>query len=199
MSAPHSSRTAQIRCRERIVDEQRQSVLVRDRCDSLDIEHVSARVPDRLAEESLGGSANRRLPGAKIVRIDPRQLHIHLAQHVLELIYRAAVQRRRRDDMVTRCEEREERRRLCRQSAGERYRAAATLETRDTLFEHRERRVHDPRVGVAVLLEIEVGGSGVRVLEDVARGLKNRHRARTGIRIRSLTGVKLAGLEPEVA
>ena len=88
--------------------------------------------------------------------------------------------------MVARCEEREERRRLCRQSTGERYRAAATLETRDTLFEHRERRVHDPGVGVAVLLEIEVRGRRLRILEDVARGLKNGHRARTGIRIRTL-------------
>src|SRR5690242_9386836 len=101
--------------------------------------------------------------------------------------------------MVAGGEQREQRRRLGRQAAGERYPAAAALEARDALFEGRERRVHDARVGVAVLLKVEVRRGCGWVLEDVARGLKNRHRARAGIRIRPLTGVHLTGLEAELA
>src|SRR4029077_6950785 len=96
---------------------------------------------------------------------------------------------------VARGEQREERRRLGGKTARERYCTATTLEARHTLLEHREGGVHDPRVGVAVLLQIEVGGSRGRVLEHVARGLENRHCTRTGIRIRPLAGVNLARLE----
>ena len=94
MSAPHSMGTAQVRGREGVVDEQRQSVLVRDGRDRLDVEHVAAGVADRLREKRLGVVADRGLPCAQVVGIDPRQLDTQLAQHVLELVDRAAVQGR---------------------------------------------------------------------------------------------------------
>ena len=95
-------RAAEIRRRERVVDDQRQLVLVRDRRDGLDVEHVAGRVADRLAVERLRVLADRRPPRVRIVGIDPRQLDVHLAQQVLELVDRAAVERRRRDDVVAR-------------------------------------------------------------------------------------------------
>ena len=162
-----------------------------------DVEHIAAGVADRLAEKRLGVVANRALPCAQVVGIDPGQLHIQLAQHVLELVDRAAVQGRGRHDVVARGEQREQRRGLRGQAAGEGDRAAAALEARDALLEHGHRRVHDPRVGIAVLLEVEVCGRRRRILEHVARGLKNRHRTRAGIGVRTLTGVDLAGLEAE--
>ena len=90
-------------------------------------EHVALRVADRLAVERLGVLAHRGLPGIGVVRIDPRQLHVHLAQQVLELVHRPPVQRGRRDNVVAGREQREQGCRLCRDPAGERDRAAAAL------------------------------------------------------------------------
>ena len=70
-------------------------MLVCDGGDRLDVEHVPAGIADRLAEKRLGVLANRGLPGAEVIGVDPGELHTHLAQHVLELIHRAAVERRR--------------------------------------------------------------------------------------------------------
>ena len=44
-------RLHQLRRGERRVDQQRQAVLVRDRGDARDVEHVEARVAERLAEQ----------------------------------------------------------------------------------------------------------------------------------------------------
>src|SRR5580704_2482036 len=101
--------------------------------------------------------------------------------------------------MVAWCEERKERRSLCGQPACECYRAAPTLKARDALLEHSHRRVYDSRVGVAVLLEVEVGGCGLWVFEDVACGLENRYRPRTSVRVRALTSMNLTSFEAETA
>src|ERR1700747_1763112 len=104
----------------------------------LDVEDVAARIADRLAEERFGVGTDRGLPGAEVIGIDPGELDAQLAQHVLELVHRAAVQRRRGDHVVAGGEQREERRRLRSETARERYRATTALEARDTLLEHRE-------------------------------------------------------------
>ena len=192
-------RPAEVRRRERVVDEQRHAVLVRDARNRLDVEHVAARVADRLAEESFRVVAHRAAPGSEIVGIHPRDLHAHLAQHVLQLIDGAAVERGRRDDVIARREQREQRRGLRREPARERDGAAAALEARDALLEHRDRRIHDPRVRVAVLLQVEIRGRGFRILEHVARRLVDRHGACARIRVRALPRVHLARVEAEVA
>ena len=192
-------RPAQVRRRERVVDEQRRAVLVRETRERLDVEHVAARVADRLAEKRLRVRPDRRFPRVEVVRIDPRELHRHLVQQVLELIHRAAVERRRRHDVIAGRQHREERAGLRRDAARERHRSAAALEARHPLLERGHGRIHDPRIGVAVFLEIEVRGRGLRVLEHVARGLVNRHRARAGARIGALARVDLAGGETELS
>ena len=93
--------------------------------------------------------------------------------------------------------QREQRRGLRGDAAGERDCPGTALEARDALLEGRDGRVHDPGVGVAVLLEVEVGGRGLRVLEHVAGRLEDRHRSRAGVRVGTLPGVELARLEPE--
>src|SRR5262249_27619335 len=84
-------------------------------------------------------------------------------------------------------------------TARKRDRANAALERRDPLFERSGRRVHDPRVRVAVLLQVEVGGRRLGVLEDVAGGLEDRLRAGAGVRIRALPGVHLPRVEAPLA
>src|SRR5215469_12866929 len=99
--------------------------------------------------------------------------------------------------MIAGHQQREERGRLRREATGEGYRTAAALEACHALFENGECGIHDPRVGVAVLLKIEVRRRRCWIFEHVARGLKNRHRASASIRLRTLAGVNLAGFEPE--
>ena len=55
-------RLHQVRRRERRIDEQRQAVLVRERRDARDVEHVEARIAERLAEQEprLGRIAARQ-------------------------------------------------------------------------------------------------------------------------------------------
>ena len=101
--------------------------------------------------------------------------------------------------MVARLEQREQRRGLRGDAARESDRAAAAFEVRHALLEHGHRRVHDPRVGVPVLLQVEVRGGRLRILEHVARGLVDRDGARAGVRVGALAGVHLTRLESEVA
>jgi len=118
---------------------------------------------------------------------------------MLELIDRAAVKGRRGHDVIAWLEHREERRRLRGDAARKRDGAASPFEVGDALFEDRHRRVHDARIGVAVFLQIEVRRRRLGILEHVTGGLKNRYGARTGVRIRTLSGVHLSRLKSELA
>ena len=82
MSAPHSIGRHRYGRREGVVDDQRQVVLVRDRRDRLDVEHVAARIADRLAEERLRVRLDGRAPGVQVIGVDPGQLDAHLAQQM---------------------------------------------------------------------------------------------------------------------
>ena len=74
---------------------------VGDAGDALDVEDVVLRVGDRLAEEALGVVADGRPPLLEVVGVvDERDLDAHLRQRVVEQVVRAAVQRRRRHDVV---------------------------------------------------------------------------------------------------
>ena len=191
------NRSTQIRCRKGVVDEQRQSALVRDAGDGLDVEHIAAGIADRFAEECLGIAPNRGFPRAEIVRVHPCQLDRKLAQDVLELVDRPAVQRRGGHDVVPGFEQREQRGGLRGQATGKRDGAAAVLQAGGTLFECGHRRIHDPGVGIAVLLQVKVCGRRLRVLEYVARRLENRHSPCASIGIRALASMQLTGLEAE--
>ena len=160
---------------------------------------LPAGLPIVSPKNALVFGADRLAPRVGIVGIDPRQLHAHLAQQVLELVHRPAVQRRGRDDVVARLEQREQRGRLRGDPAGERHRAGPALEVRHPLLEDGDRRVHDARVGVPVLLQVEVGRGRFGVLEHVAGRLEDRHRASSGVRVGPLPGVELARLESERA
>jgi hypothetical protein len=69
------------------------------------------------------------------------------------------------------------------------------LERRQPLLEHRRRRVGDARVDVAGTLEVEQPGGMIGVVEQIRRGLVDRHRARARYRIGMLPGMQAQGLE----
>ena len=137
-------RPAEVGGGEGVVDDQRQLMLAGYRSDRLDVQHVPAGVADRLTEECLGVGTDRLAPRLGIVGVDPGQLDGHLAQHVLELIHGSAIEGGRGDDVITRLEQREQRRGLSGDAAGEGHRAGPALEAGDALLKHRDGRVHDP-------------------------------------------------------
>ena len=163
-------------------------MIVRDGRNRCDVEHVPAWVADRLAVERFGVLAHGCFPRVGIIGIDPRQIDRHLPQQVLELVDRASVEGRRRHDVVARLKQREERGGLRRNAAGKRDCTAATFEIGDALLEDGDRRVHDPRIRVPIFLEVEISRRRFRIFEDITRRLVDRHRASTGVRVRTLSG-----------
>ena len=192
-------RPAQVRRRERVVDDERRSDLVRDRRGELDVEHVAARVRDRLGEERLRLGRDGAAPAVGVVHVDPVERDLELPREVVELRGRAAVERLRHRDPVARLEHRKEERSLGGEAARERDGAGSAFEVREALLERGHGRIHDPAVDVAVLLQIEVRRRRLGVLEHEPRGLVDRRRARAGVRIGTLPGVHRTGVEPEVA
>src|SRR3954465_7321339 len=83
-------------------------------------------------------------------------------------------------------------------AAGGADRTDAALERGDALLQHGDGRVADARIDEARLLEIEQRGGMVAVLEDEARRLVNRHRARAGGGVGALAGMKGEGGEIEI-
>ena len=71
----------------------------------------------------------------------------------------------------------------------------AALERRDALLEDVGRRVRDAGVDVTELCEAEEAGAVLGVIEDVGRGLVDRHGAGVGRRVGLLSGVKLEGFK----
>ena len=86
-------RAAEIGRGEGVVDDQRKPMIVGQGRQRRDIQDVSAGIADGLPVKGLGVLADRRLPGIRIVGIDPGQADGHLAQHVLELVHGPAVER----------------------------------------------------------------------------------------------------------
>ena len=192
-------RPAEVRRRERVVDDERRADLVRDRRGELDVEHVAAGVRDRLGEQRLRVRGDGAAPAVGVVHVHPVQGDLELAGEVVELRGRAAVERLRDRDPVARLEQHEEEPGLRGEAARESDGTGAALEVRKALLERGHGRIHDPAVDVAVLLQVEVGRRRFRVLEHEPGGLVDRRRARAGVRIRPLPGVHGARVEAEVA
>ena len=176
-------RPHQVGRRERRVDEQRQPVLVRERRDARDVEHVEPGIAERLAEQQPRLRPDRRAPGVEVARIDERRLDAEARQRVVEQVVRAAVQRARRDDVRARAH------------AASRSRGAAPpvrsrsrsrrrrLRARRCAPRAPRRRVGDARIDVARALHVEQRRRVVAVRKHERRGLVDRRRARAGRRI----------------
>ena len=96
-------RAAQIRRRHRVVDDERNAGVVRDRGDRRDVADVELRIADRLGVERLRVRRERRrkLSGSSAstnVASMPNCSNV-----TRELRVGAAVERARRDDVVARC------------------------------------------------------------------------------------------------
>ena len=99
--APEIERAAEDRGRERVVDDQRYAVLVRDLRELGDVEHHAGRVCDGLTEYALGVRTERLLYlRGGCIRIDEREFDSELLEGYRKEIERTAVYLRGGDHMV---------------------------------------------------------------------------------------------------
>jgi hypothetical protein len=188
--------TDQVRGCDRVVRDQRDTVLVRDVGDASDVEHVRLRVADRLREEQLRVGTDRTAPLVEVVLVlDEGRLDAELRERVLEEVEGTAVDGARRHDVVARLRDVQDREGLGSLSARDEQGARAALERGDALLGDVLRGVHDAGVDVARLGEREQVRRVIRVAEHVCRGLVERGRAGARGRVRLRTRVDLAGLE----
>ncbi len=194
-------RADQIRRGHGVVDHERHPRRVRDAGDASDVEHVLLRVRDRLREEHLGVRPDGGLPRGEIVGVvDERHGDAELGERVVQQVVGAPVEARARHDVVTGLGHVEQGDRLGRLPRRDQQRTHAPLQAGDPLLDRVRRRVHQPRVDVAELLEPEQVRGVLGVLEDVGRGLVDRQGPGAGLGVGGLACMDLSGLEgPAVA
>ena len=153
---------------EGVVDDDRHAPGVGHVGDRGEVVDVEPRVADELEEDRLGLLVDGAPEGRRVGAVDVGRRDADLGQGVGEQVVGAAVERRRRHDVVAGAGEVEDRQRLGRLAGCESERGHAALERGDALLEDVGRRVHDPGVDVPELLEPEQPGGVGGVVEDVA-------------------------------
>ena len=159
--------------------------------DGLELGHVVARVTDAFDVDSLGlvVDGGRDVLGA--VAVDELGRDAEAREEHLELVVRAAVEVRCRDDVVAVVGKRRDGHELCGLAGGGSHRSDTALESSDSLLKDIDRRaedvsfprhpvstplprgipphsLHDPGVNVTKLLEPEEASAVGRVIEDEA-------------------------------
>ena len=191
LERPHQPRRGEGR-----VDQQRQAVLVRERRDARNVEHVEARVAERLAEQQPRLRADRGAPSVEVARVDERRVDAEARQRVVEQVVRAAVERR----ATRRCASpRRISVAIARCSAAWPLAVAiaptppSSAAMRSSSTAHG--RIRDPRIDVARALHVEERRGVLGVGEDERGGLVDRHRARAGRRVGRRAGVQRQRVE----
>ena len=188
--------TQQVRAGERVVDDQRNPRLVGDRGDPFDVEHVTTGIADRFAVERLRLGSDRGAPGVEVVRVvDERRLDAEAGEAVAQEVVGAAVERRRRHDVITRVGEVEQRVALRGLTARHRQGAHTAFERCDPELEGLLGGVRQPGVDEADLVQVEQRGGMRRVTKDERGRLVDGDRPRSGGRIGLRAGVDLPRLE----
>jgi hypothetical protein len=141
-------RLHQPRRREGRIDQQRQAVVVGQRRDGRDVEHVEAGIAERLAEQQPRLRPDRGAPAVDVAGLHEGRRDAEARQRVVQQVVRAAVQRARADDVRAGAGQRADREVQRGLAARRRDRADAAFERRDALLEDRVGRVRDPAVDV---------------------------------------------------
>ncbi|EPY20247.1 hypothetical protein AGDE_14776 [Angomonas deanei] len=183
---------------EGVVDHYRDTVLVGDGGDALNVRDVDTGVTDGLEEDGLGLVVDGLLEGIEVLRVDEVRLDGKLAlQTVVEEGVRTTVQRGERDDLIPRAgkvlDGVENRRHAGRGGEG----ANPTLQSGHALLKSVSGRVRDAGVDVAGDSEVEHVGAIGGVVKDVAGGLVDGDGTRLGA-VDHLTSVDLKGIETVV-
>ena len=174
---------AQIRARQRVVDDERDPRLIRDPCDRRNIGDVAPGVRDRLDEDRPGVVVDGGAHGGLVVKVHERGRPAEAADRLPELRNRAAVEPGRGDYVQPRTHQRQEREDLRRVPRRTADRARAPFQRGDAVLQRADGRVRQPRIDVADLLQVEEPGGVVGVPELVGGGLVDRHLPRASGRV----------------
>ena len=134
---------------QRVVDNERHTVALRDLCDRFEIEHDAAGVGQSLAEEELDLVGHRPLDIFGLRHVDEMAGPAELLEAHAELGERAAIEIVGRDELVAALQQRRAHQELRRMAGRCRDGAAPVLQRRDPLLEHGDGGVGDARIDVA--------------------------------------------------
>ncbi len=188
-------RAAQIGRGKGVVDQERNAGRMRDLGHLRDVEHFQSRIADGFTDHQPGAVVDAGADAVEIARLDEARGDAEARQRVGQEIDRAAIERSRRDDMIAGAQQRGDGKMHRRHAACGAHGADAVFERRKPLFQHRRRRIGNPRVDVAGALQIEQTGRVIGIVEHVRGGLIDRDGARTCHRIGMLAGMQAQGLE----
>ena len=188
-------RPAQIRRRQRVIDDQRQARRVRDLRDRRQIDDDAARVGQALDEDRLAPRRQRAAEILRIGRIDEMAGPAELLERQPELRQRAAIQVARRQELVALLQHRREHQELRGMAGRGGDRGAAAFQAGDALLQHRDGGVGQARVDVAEIVQVEERRGVIHVVEHVSRGLVDRRAARAGGRVGRRAGMDRPRLE----
>ena len=176
-------RPDQVRRSEGVVDHQRQSILMRDLRNGVDVGDIAVRIAQRLQENRSGVLLNGPLYFFQIMRVHKCGFDSVLRERVLQQIEGAAVDGLLGDDVAAVC-----RQRLDRIGDGccagcQRQTCAAPFQSRHSVFQHGLRGIGQPAVDVARVSQSEPVSRMLRVMEYIGGGRVDRYCSRVRCRI----------------
>ena len=186
---------AQIGRGHRVVDDQWNTGLFRNRGNRCDVDDDAARVGDAFDHDGFGLRCQRLLEACRIGRIGEDHVPAEFLERMVELIDRAAIELPASDEIVAGLEQRVECDELRGMAGRDGQGRRATFERGNAAFQHTLRRVADARINVAENFEIEQRRSMVGIVENKSRGLINRRDAGARGRVGRCAGVHGKGRE----
>src|SRR6266545_1132376 len=183
---------------ERVIDDEREFMLVRNVRDGLDVEDISLRIADSLPVEQFGFRRNGPAEVFRISRIDKMYRNAETLKGQGKLIVGTTVQRTRRHHLITGLQQGGQGHQLgslpgrCGQPADTAFQGGHAL------FKRGCRGVGDARVEIAKLVQCEEMGSVFRILEDERCRLVNRHGTRPGGGVGGLPSVQHTCVETKI-
>ena len=179
-------RLHQVRRGQRVVEDERQSIFMRDIGDRPNVQRIQARIADGFREDGFGALVDGGAQVLRVAAVEEAGRDAELGQRVVEQVIRAAIQAGRGGDFISRVGDIENCQRLGRLPRRGCQRAHAALERGHTALKGILRRVHDARIDIAELAQAEEVCRVFRAIEDIRRRLVDRHGARIGRAVRRL-------------
>ena len=176
-------RAQQNRRGDGVVDDERNAVALGDARQRLDVADVAGRIADALAEDRARFVVDQLFDRVGPVGLGEAHGDALARQNVGEQRIGRAVKLRHRNDVGAHRGEIEHRVVQRRLAGADAQRVDAAFEQGNAPFEHRDRRIADPAVAIALGFEIEQRGAVIGAVELVGHGLIDRHRDGFGRRI----------------
>ncbi len=189
-------RTEQVRGGEGVVDDHRQMVLVGDFGNGLEVRKIGVRIAEGLEVDELGVLLDGILELLRILGGDEGGGDAVARQGMAEQVEGAAIDVLGSHDVIAALGDVAHRVFHGRGAGCDRQACGAAFKGRDAVFEHALGGVGQTTVDVAGVRQAEASLGVVEVVEHVAGGLVDRHRAGIGGRVRLLlSDMQLQGFE----